>query len=194
MNNGGRLWLALCALSALAATLAWVLPTTTLDWQPTLALSQPWRWWTAAWVHFSPMHLVANLAGLGVVAALGRAAAVPVGVSLAWLASWPLTHLALLSVPELAHYGGLSGVLHSAVAAIATALVLGETGPRRRIGAALALGLAVKIAWERPWGPAVQAMPGWDIAVAPAAHLSGALCGLACTLAAWTRIRGRRGP
>lgn len=42
--TGGRLWLALCALLALAATLAWVLPAQTLDWQPTLAARQPWRW------------------------------------------------------------------------------------------------------------------------------------------------------
>ena len=191
---GGRLWLGLCALLALAATLGWVLPADALDWQPTLALSQPWRWWTAALVHFSPMHLVANLAGLGVVAALGRAAAVPVDLSLAWLASWPLTHLGLLAVPELAHYGGLSGLLHGAVATVGAWLVLAESGARRRIGGALCLGLAIKLALERPWGPAVQVQAGWDVAVAPAAHLSGALWSLGCTLAAMAlrRVAGQR--
>lgn len=178
--TGGRLWLALCALLALAATLAWVLPAGALDWQPALAARQPWRWWTAALVHFSPMHLAANLAGLAVVAALGRVAEVPASVGLAWLASWPLTHLALLAVPGLAHYGGLSGVLHGAVAGVATWLVATERGSRRRIGVALGLGLALKIVLERPWGPAVQPLAGWDIAVAPAAHLSGAVSGALC--------------
>lgn len=140
------------------------------------------------------MHLVANLAGLAVVAALGRVAAVPARVGLAWLASWPLTHLALLAVPALAHYGGLSGVLHGAVAAVATWLVASERGSRRRIGAALGLGLALKIVLERPWGPAVQPLAGWDIAVAPAAHLSGAVSGALCAFCATRCGPGRALP
>ena len=46
-----------------------------LDWQPALASSEPWRAWSAAIVHYSALHLAANLAGIALVAALGFVAA-----------------------------------------------------------------------------------------------------------------------
>ncbi|MEY4909639.1 MAG: rhombosortase [Pseudomonadota bacterium] len=38
-----------------------------LAWVPALAWSEPWRWWSAAWVHLSTRHLLANLAGAALV-------------------------------------------------------------------------------------------------------------------------------
>lgn len=187
LNPGGKLWLAACVSLALGAFTGWFVPSALWDWQPTLAAHEPWRWWTAAFVHWSPTHLLANLAGLIVVAALGRVAAVPAMVTLAWLASWPLVHLSLLLRPELAHYGGLSGLLHGGVAAAALYVARVEVGRRRQIAIAILAGLLTKLLLEAPWGPALQQRDPWDIAVAPLAHVSGALMAALCTVLALAR-------
>jgi rhomboid family GlyGly-CTERM serine protease len=181
----GKGWLGLAALFAKASVIGWFVPAVLLDWQPSLAMAEPWRAFTAAFIHWSPMHLGANLLGLVVVAALGVAAQAPLRLTLAWLAAWPLTHWALLLRPELAHYGGLSGVLHAGVAAVALWLVLLERGRRQALGGAVWVGLLIKLALEQPWGPALRTGGGWDIAVAPLAHATGALAGMLCALVAW---------
>ncbi|MEY2876476.1 MAG: rhombosortase, partial [Pseudomonadota bacterium] len=38
-----------------------------LGWVPSLVWSEPWRGWSAAWVHLSVQHLLANLAGAALV-------------------------------------------------------------------------------------------------------------------------------
>lgn len=175
-----RAWGALALLLVLAALAGWWLDPHTLDWQPALAAHEPWRAFTAVAVHYSPLHLGANLAGALLVGALGVVARVPLRIMLAWLAAWPLTQLGLLLRPELAHYGGLSGVLHAGVVAAALWLVVHDRGRRQLIGVAVLGVVLIKIIGEAPWGPAVQIREGWDIAVAPFAHASGAFCGLLC--------------
>jgi rhomboid family GlyGly-CTERM serine protease len=194
--TGAWAWCVLAALlaagaglvSGVAATAAW-------DWQPGRAASEPWRAWTAAFVHWSPRQLSANLLGTAVVAAFGAVAAVRPAQVVAWLVAWPLTQLGLLLRPELAHFGGLSGVLHAGVAVVAVHL-LGQDGTRRHIGWAVLGGLALKVVLEAPWGPVLRHPPDWDIAVAPLSHASGALVGLLFGLLAARRARrhdGRRG-
>ncbi len=191
MHAPGTAWLALTALLAGGALMAWWLPAVWLDWQPALAASEPWRWWTAAFVHWSPLHLAANLLGCALVGALGAVGRVPTRVALAWCAAWPATHIALLLQPALAHYGGLSGVLHAGVAVAATHLLCAGHGRRRAIAAAVLAGLAVKIALEAPWGPPLRHPADWDIAIAPLAHATGAAAGVLAALAAmgWERLR-----
>ncbi|MEO7246215.1 MAG: rhombosortase [Rubrivivax sp.] len=184
---GARAWLAVAAVAAAGALVVWALPAPwrgRLDWQPALAASQPWRWWTAAGVHWSGLHLAANLGATVLVAALGVVAALPRRVALAWAAAWPLTQLGLLLQPALLHYGGLSGVLHAGVAAAVITLLWRESGRRRTIGALLGAGLVLKIVSEAPWGGPLAHPPAWDIAVAPLAHATGALAGALCTVAA----------
>jgi rhomboid family GlyGly-CTERM serine protease len=177
-----RAWLLLAGIGAVGSVLALAWPAVLLDWQPGLATTQPWRWLTAAFVHWSPLHLGANLGGAVVVAAFGVLARLPRRAALAWALAWPLTHGALLLQPALVHYGGLSGVLHAGVAVAATALVLDGAGRARAIGVAVAAGLALKIVLERPWDGPLQHPAGWDIAIAPGAHAAGAMAGLACAL------------
>lgn len=193
MSRGGFAWAALAAGLAAASVLAFLLPAASLDWQPALAASEPWRAFTGAFVHWSPMHLGANLLGAAVVGALGVAARLPPAWAVAWAVAWPLTQLGLLDEPALAHFGGLSGVLHAGVAVAALALVVRERGARRGVGAAVLAGLFVKIALEQPFGPPLRAGGGWDIATAPLAHATGAAAGLLCgALALWiTRTAGR---
>jgi len=187
VSRPSRAWAGVAALLGLAALAGWFgapHAATALDWQPARAATEPWRAWSAIAVHYSGLHLGANLAGVVLVGALGIVADVPARFVWAWLLAWPLTQWALLVRPELTHYGGLSGVLHAGVAAVALHLLV--DGPRRRriVGLALLAGLAIKVIGEAPWGPPVTRPPGWDIAVAPIAHASGTLAGLLCALGA----------
>ena len=178
-------WVPIAVLLGAGAIGAWWLPDLrALDWQPGRAVSEPWRAWTAAFVHYSGQHLAANLAGLVLTAALGVAARVPRRCVAAWVLAWPLTQLGLLLQPQLLHYGGLSGVLHAGVAVAAVHLL--ASGERRHlaIGAALVAGLVLKVVTETPWAAPLHQVRGWNIAIAPMAHATGAAAGLACAAAA----------
>jgi len=169
-------WLTLCAAFAALSLLAWPLPREPLDWQPALAATQPWRALTAAFIHWTPIHLAANLSGCAVIALLGWRAQLGRREAIAGLIALPLTQLALLLRPELLHYAGLSGALHALVA-IAALTLLTRPSRERWIGAAILIGLAIKLAMEQPLGPVLRATPGFDFPVAPFAHLTGALAG-----------------
>lgn len=177
---GQRTWASLTVGLALGALLVWPAPREALDWQPQFALSQPWRLWTAALVHWSPLHLQANLLGCVAVAAFGVAARLPRHATWSWLVAWPLTQAALALQPRLLHYGGLSGTLHAGVAVAALYLVLQASWRHRAIGWAVLAGLALKLVLEQPWIGPTQVVAGWDIAIAPLVHLTGAVAGLLC--------------
>jgi len=169
----------LAGLLGLGAALGWPIGPTAIDWQPARVANEPWRAASAAWVHYSALHLGVNLAGLGLVALLGWFARVPWQSAAAWLIAWPLTQLGLLLRPDLLHYGGLSGVLHAGVACVAWRLIVHEHGRRRAIGVLTLALVAIKVLSETPWGPALRHPAGWDIATAPFAHASGLVAGLA---------------
>lgn len=188
MRPAGAAWAALAAglaLSCLGVALGdGGASAALIDWRPGLARAEPWRAWSAAFVHWSPQHLNANLAGALVLGFLGWRAAVPRWAVIAWFAAWPLAQFGLLLQPGLAVYGGLSGVLHAGVAVVALHLAVDGREPRARfVGAALLGGLALKIALEQPLGPLLRDAPAAGIAVVPFAHLSGAVAGLLCAAA-----------
>jgi len=193
--DGGRAWCALAAVLAVGAALAFGREPSGLDWQPGLAGAEPWRLFSAAFVHYSALHLLANLAGVALVGALGFYARVPGSLVLAWLVAWPLTQLGLLARPDLLHYGGLSGVLHAGTACVGVYLVVNARGPRRAIGALLLAALAIKVLSETPGGPALRHPAGWDIATAPFAHAAGLVAGVlaALVIEATTRLMSRDG-
>ncbi len=187
-RRGAVLWCAASALLLLPALAGWWLggPGTppAIEWQRARLFDQPWRWWSAAWVHYSTLHLAANAAGALLVAALGMVARLPARAAVAWLAAWPLTHLALWLRPGLASYGGLSGVLHAGVAVVMVSLL--HEPSTRRFGVVLGLGLLVKLLLESPWGPALRIDTAGEIATVPFAHAAGALVGTLCA-ALWLR-------
>ena len=191
----GCAWVALAAVAGVGSLLAWWVPAAALDWQPALAASEPWRAVTGAWVHWSGLHLAANLAGAAVVGAFGWAARAPWPLALAWAVAWPLTQLGMLTRPELAHYGGLSGVMHAGTAIGVSWLLAGprERLPRgsRWIGAGVGLSLLVKLWLEAPWGEVLRRSDEWDIAIAPLAHSSGAAAGALCAAVALVTLRLR---
>ena len=193
--DGGRGWVALAAALALASVLAAAVAPDALEWQPARAWREPWRAWTAAVVHLSAFHLVVNLVGTALVAALGWYARVPRSTTTAWLVAWPLTQFGLLARPDLLHYAGLSGVLHAGTACVGWQLAAHARGQRRAIGVLVIAGLAIKVASESPWDAALRSPAGWDIATAPFAHASGLVAGLAAAIVcdAIARLR-RRSP
>jgi hypothetical protein len=174
-------WLGVAGLFGAAALVGQALPHEALDWQPGLVGTQPWRAFGPIGVHYSTAHLIGNLAGIALAAVYGVAALVPARLAGAWLAAWPLTHLALLLRPELLHYGGLSGVVHAGVAAIVVwVLASGRSRAQRVVGALVAIGFVAKLLSEAPWGPTLRHPEGWDIAVAPLVHTTGAVAGALC--------------
>ena len=175
-----RAWAGLAALLCGGALLAWPVDRNLIDWQPALAWTQPWRAFSAVTVHYSALHLAANLAGAALVTALGIVASVPARNVWAWGAAWPLTQFGLLVQPALLHYGGLSGVLHAGVGVVAIHLLVRGATSQRRIGGAILAGLCLKVLSESPWGSPLRHAEGWDIAVAPLAHASGLLAGVVC--------------
>jgi rhomboid family GlyGly-CTERM serine protease len=190
--RGSIAWAAFAALLGVLALLAWPIPHQAIDWQPKLAATQPWRAFSAVFVHYSALHLGANLAGTVLVGALGRAARVPLSATIAWLAAWPLTQFGLLLQPALLHYGGLSGVLHASVAVAGVHLAWHGARGQRRVGAAILAVLLAKVLSETPWAGALRHPAGWDIAVAPLAHASGLVAGIACAVIAV--LHRRTGP
>ena len=71
-------------------------------------------------------------------------------------------------------------MLHAgaAVAAVALRVQPGRLRAERGLGAALGLGLVLKVLSEQPWAVLQVQPPGWDIRIAPLAHAAGLLCGL----------------
>ncbi len=190
----GMAWAALAALMAAGAVLVhFIVTPTAVDWQPALWLSEPWRWWTGAFVHLSPTHFAANLFATGLLALFGMFGEVPCRTTLAWAAAWPITHLGLLTMPALHHYGGLSGLLHAGAGAAALFLAVSGQGRQRAVGFAVLALLCAKVLSETPWAAAVQTSPHWDIPVAPIAHLTGAVAGVLCSAIAEV-LNGRRSP
>ena len=184
MTRDSRAWVFVAAAFAGFAVLGWPLNPASIDWQPALALRQPWRAFTAIGVHYSTAHLIGNLAGVALAGVFGVAAWVPARLAWAWLAAWPLTHFGLLIRSDLAHYGGLSGVVHAGVAIVIVFVLVSGTRRQRLVGSAVLIGFCAKLLSEAPWGEALRHPAGWDIAVAPLVHTSGALAGAVCAVLA----------
>ncbi len=181
---------ALCL--AIGALVAWVQPAAVqaaMEWRPSLAWREPWRAFSAALLHWSAQHLIANLAGCAVLGLVGMAGRLQRRDAIAWLLAWPLTQWGLLWEPALLRYGGLSGVLHAGVAVAALAMLRAPHahGRERVIGLLIGLGLIAKVAAERPLAdPPLRQWEGWSIAIAPLAHLTGVIAGVLTTLVcAW---------
>jgi rhomboid family GlyGly-CTERM serine protease len=181
-------WLVVTVAFILTSLITWPINHQTLDWQPTLAFTQPWRAFSAAFVHYSPLHLAANLVGAVLVGLFGWAAQAPRHMTIAWLIAWPLTQFGLLVQPSLLHYGGLSGVLHAGVVIVCVHLMFKGTQTQRRVGVATLSVVIAKVLMEAPWKGPLSHPAEWDIAVAPMAHASGVVAGLLTGLL-WSWLR-----
>lgn len=175
-----------------------LLPSAMIDalaWRPERAWPDLWRWWSAAWVHWSALHLWGCVAAALLTWSLGWAIPAAPGAARAWAMAWPLTHLTLgWQAQDLTRYGGLSGVIHAGVAVMIVQLLRFPPTPwHRALGATLGVGIISKLLLEAPWQGALVRSPEWDIAVAPLSHVAGTVWG---TISALVCLRppARPGP
>lgn len=184
----GQSWVALALALGLGALALHGAAQGDFTLQRERATAEPWRLLSAALWHWNALHLLGNMLGLGVLALLGWRAGLGDRDTLAWLLAWPLTQALLCLHPQLPPYAGLSGVLHAGVAVAGCALCA-RTGRERLVGAALMLGLLVKLGLEAPWGPLLRPQDWWGGATLPLAHAAGAAAGALCRLAVAARPR-----
>lgn len=188
--------LGLIAGSGVAAALphAWQ---EALQWHRADAWRTPLAWWSSALIHYGAWHLAANVAAALAVGAWGRAAGLQRRHAVAWLLAWPLSALLLPTDPStLAHYAGLSALLHAGVAIGCAELIVSGPPGRRWVGVAVGSMLLIKGVWESPWlqaslaqvpvahwtGPALPGAP----AAVQAGHAHG--CGIVAGLLGWAVV------
>lgn len=186
----GVAWVALGLTLAVLALAALAVDPARWSWHRPSLGAEPWRWLTGAFVHWTPAHAAANAAGALVLAWVGWRAGPPARAAWAWLAALPLAQAGLVLHSGLHEVAGLSGLLHAGVAVLVVHLWQAP-GRDRWVGAAVGLGLLVKLGLEQPWGPALRAEAVWGaMPVVPWAHAVGAAAGaLAALLAAWIAPR-----
>lgn len=170
----------LCAMSVLFA-LGGETARLALRYERTAVMEgEYWRLLTGHLVHATAAHLLLNMAGLGLIGMLFRRDYSLRQWLMILLASVVAIDLGfVLFEPQLQWYVGLSGVLHGALAAGALAWWRHET---RLLALALTAVLVGKLGWEQWQG----ALPlSGDMPVIVAAHLYGAVGGLAAGGAIW---------
>lgn len=117
-----------------------------LIYQSDVLWSEPWRLWTAHWVHVGWAHAALNLSALVLLPLI-----FPLyPISRFWwllLLGSPLLSVALMvGLPELERYAGLSGILHGIYFSAALhALVCGHD---RLVAGILWVGLTIKLVLE----------------------------------------------
>jgi membrane associated rhomboid family serine protease len=150
-------------------------------------ISTPWTLWTAAWVHLSLAHALANLLALAAIVVLAWQFGVlhAFGRGLLWV--WPLSTLSLVFCPQVTSYAGASGVVHGAASLLGLLIV------KTQIGRLLLLGLLLKLVSERAWELPIVYSVDWGFNVVQIAHLYGAIAGLMVGLAARLNLLNQRG-
>jgi rhomboid family GlyGly-CTERM serine protease len=183
-SNAGLAWLVVVVLLA-----ALFLPGEALEYRRALALREPWRLFTAHFVHLGFLHALLNGVALVLLAHLfaGRLRARAFFGILA-LSPVLLSAAFLLVLPELQWYRGLSGVLHALFFAGCVVWIADSAGRARWLPIAALVGGAIKVLLEQPWDASFPVHELLRIAVVPQAHLIGAIVGTAAGLA----LRGMR--
>lgn len=186
-----KIWTAFCALTAAASVLVWLAGAPhALIWQADAWPHAPWTLWTAALVHLKPSHFLGNLLAWAALAVLGRNAGADGRDALALALAWPLATLGLLAWPAVGQYHGLSVLTHAAAALLWVRMSMCDE--LKWVSRVLVFGLLIKLWQERGWANPIGFDAGWGFNVVYAAHLSGALAGLAVGalllwLPAWRR-------
>jgi rhomboid family GlyGly-CTERM serine protease len=143
-----------------------------------------WRLLSGHLVHDSWSHLIENLAGLGLVAALfSRDYSLRQWILVLLLSSICIDIGFVCNEPQLEWYVGLSGVLHGALAAGAVAWWRFESKVLATVLTCIFVG---KLGWEQVRGALPSAS---DMAVVVDAHLYGAMGGLMAGLLFWGAVR-----
>lgn len=150
---------------------------------------QWWRLATAMWVHLDWHHYLADVAAAaGLLLLAGRATRIREMLAVLVISGLAV-QVALLRIPSVGWYGGLSGALHG-LALWAGLRLLQAPGFSRVIGVITCLIVIGKVWTEQSWLAALVFDPSWGFGVVRAAHAAGAIAGLACwVLQEWWRTR-----
>lgn len=158
---------------------------------------QAWRLVTAMWVHLSWTHWLANSMAMAGLVLLGTAAALPVRqlVGTVLICGVAVT-AALLRVPEVAWYAGLSGALHGVALWLGIVLATRAGEPTiaqhwRWLGVLMCGGVLVKLWLEHSWLSPLVHDPDWGFGVARIAHALGAISGAVWWCVGQWRMRRR---
>ena len=173
-----RAWLTLCgALGGLLCGV-WLLDLAEpLTWRASDWPGRPWLFWTGALAYRSGALLLAGLAALVVLAVLGAYLGADRRACLAVLLAWPCGTAGLLAWPAVTTFDGMSGLQCTMLA------VLGLHAARRAAGWLLLALLMARVLAEQAWREPIGFDPNWGANIVLAAHLSGALAGMAAAVA-----------
>jgi rhomboid family GlyGly-CTERM serine protease len=136
-----------------------------------------WRMVTGHLVHFSGQHLVANLAVFALLLGLAKRASVKAWMWLVFICPIALGVLLYVLRPELAAYGGLSGVLSAMFTFVAMRYAVERAVMAWLFRGAIAL-FSVKLWVEFVAGASVVGDLGDGVVVEPVAHAIGACLGV----------------
>ncbi len=150
---------------------------------------QWWRLATAMWVHLGWKHYLSDVAAtVGLLLLAGRVARIREMLAVLVLCGLAV-QVALLRMPAIGWYGGLSGATHG-LALWAALRLLQAPGWSRLIGVVTCAIVLGKVWIEQSWLAAIVFDPSWGFGVARGAHAVGAVAGLACwLLQEWWRTR-----
>jgi rhomboid family GlyGly-CTERM serine protease len=170
-------WAIPMAIAAIAAFLQAAGSIETWRLERGLALAEPWRLASGQLMHLSWMHMLMNLAGLGIVWALFGRDLQARQWAAAIFACGAGVNLGLLGFsPDLDWYVGFSGILHGLLAA---ALLVRIFRRPTVLTALVLIGLAAKLAWEQLGGGEADTAHLIGGTVVVDAHFYGALAGAA---------------
>ena len=136
-----------------------------------------WRLVTGNWVHFSLAHFALDIAALAVVGLILERRGAARFALLCLIAAASAGIAIHIASPELARYGGLSGVVTAAFVYLALRGLTEPTSARWPY-ALLAAALACKLGFELGGGRLALALPeDGSFVPAPMSHVGGALAG-----------------
>ena len=153
--------------------------------RPELAGGQLWRLWTGHLVHFGWRHLVADLAVFAAVGLWLESFAPQTARLFLVLAPPAISALLFVADPQLAFYGGLSGLGVGLLVLLALVQLRRDHAAARWTWYAVLALVAGKVAFEAFTNTPLVSDFGPDIKVSTLAHLGG----IVCALAAWPFAR-----
>ena len=161
-----------------------------LEYRRALFLREPWRLFTAHFVHLSLIHAMLNAVALLLLARLFENRLRRPELCLLLLVAPILISVVFwIAMPGLAWYRGLSGVLHAIYFAGCTVWVGTSSGRSRWLPVTALVGGSLKVLLEQPWDDSFPFREWLGAAVVPQAHLIGAVVGTLAGLCL-QRIRG----
>lgn len=148
-------------------------------YQADVFLSEPWRWWTAHWVHVGWVHYILNVLALACLPLLFPNIRIKTLLALLIILP-PLLSLSFyVFYPNVYAYAGLSGILHGLF--IFCALVSLKEKKERNFALIVLSLILIKILWESFFG-ALQTEQLIGHPVLTQAHLLGVIFGSVCAI------------